>query len=364
MPTASRKRVVVGMSGGVDSSVAAALLQEQGWDVIGANLRLWRGQRCSGTPGPPGEESAAANARAACQALGIPFFEIDEQEEFGRQVVDCFVSEYRHGRTPNPCVLCNERVKVGRLLAHAEQWDAQYVATGHYARIEIAPDGGRASLKRGVDPQKDQSYFLFSLRQEQLVRCLTPLGHWSKSEVRREAARRGLPTASRAASMDICFVPGGDYRRFLTEEAGVEGIPGDMVDREERVLGRHRGIEFYTIGQRRGLGVPAAHRWYVVGLDPEQNRVVLGRAEELYRSEFVIERCNWIAFDAPPVRLDATARIRSQHAGTPATVAAVGEGRAQVRLHVPQRAVTPGQAAVFYQGDAVLGGGWIVSERG
>ncbi len=352
------------MSGGVDSSVAAALLQEQGWDVIGANLQLWKARCRSGIADSPEEEPAAASARAACQALGIPFFEIGEQEEFRRQVVDYFVSEYRLGRTPNPCVLCNERVKVGRLLAHAGQWDADYVATGHYARVESAPDGSRAWLKRGCDPHKDQSYFLFSLRQEQLARCVMPLGHWSKPEVRREAARRGLPTADRAASMDICFVPGGDYRRLLTEEAGVAGIPGDMVDRQGRVLGRHRGIEYYTIGQRRGLGVPAAHRWYVVDLDPERNRVVLGQAEELHRSEFVVERCNWIAFDTAPARLEATAKIRSQHAGTPATVTAIGEGRARVRLHRPQRAITPGQAAVFYEGDAVLGGGWIASERG
>ena len=352
-------RVVVGMSGGVDSSTAAALLVEQGYDVIGVTLKLWKQDcispaqdlfKCCGS-------RAATDARAVCDHLGIPFHLIDEADEFQEQVIGNFAAEYKAGRTPNPCILCNERLKFGTLLQRADQLGAQYVATGHYARLERAD--GRVLLKRGRDPRKDQSYFLFSLRQDQLARALFPVGEQTKNDTRDAARQRRLKTAEKEESMEICFVPDNNYGRFLQQAGLVQKHRGEIVDTLGRVLGHHDGIEFYTIGQRRGLRVAAGKPIYVVDLDVANNRVIVGDASALARDDFTVDRCNWIAFDTPPEQIEATAKIRYNHPGTPATVTPLGEGKAKVRLHTPQRAITPGQAAVFYQEDLVVGGGWI-----
>ncbi|MGD0350830.1 MAG: tRNA 2-thiouridine(34) synthase MnmA [Verrucomicrobiota bacterium] len=354
-----RQRVVCGMSGGVDSSTAAALLVEQGYDVIGVTLKLWKHDcfspdedlfKCCGS-------RAAADVRAVCDHLGIPFHLIDDAEEFQRQVIGHFAAEYRAGRTPNPCILCNEHLKFGTLLQRADEFGAQYVATGHYARVERA--NGRTLLKRGREPRKDQSYFLFSLRQDQLARALFPVGDRTKSDTRAAARQRELKTAEKKESMEICFVPDNDYGKFLQQSNLAQKHLGEIVDLHGRVLGHHDGIEFYTIGQRKGLGISAPKPFYVIELDAAHNRVIVGDDTALDRDEFTVDRCNWIPFDTPPSSFAATVKIRYKHPDTPATVIPLGNGGAKVKLHAAQRAITPGQAAVFYQDDLVIGGGWI-----
>lgn len=355
----ARERVVLGMSGGVDSSAAAALLQEQGFDVIGITLKLWP-QDCGARAedkccGP----QAVTDARSVAHRLGIPFYLVDEAAEFQQQVIGYFASEYRAGRTPNPCVLCNEKLKFGTLLDRARKLGARRVATGHYARTEPDPATGRTLLLRGRDPRKDQSYFLFSLRQEQLAHVIFPLGGLTKSETREVARESRLKTAEKEESMEICFVPDNDYGRFLQQSKLVAPHRGEIVDTQGRKLGEHDGIEFYTVGQRKGLRISSPTPLYVIALDPATNRVIVGDDSLLDRERFRVERCNWIPFETPPASIEVSARIRYNHPGTPATVTPLPGGGAEVRLHVPQRAVTPGQACVFYQGDLVVGGGWI-----
>jgi tRNA-specific 2-thiouridylase len=354
-----RQRVVVGMSGGVDSSTSAAILLEQGYDVIGVTLKLWKQDcfspaqdlfKCCGA-------RAADDVQAVCNHLGIKFQLIDAAEEFKNKVVNDFAAEYKAGRTPNPCILCNEYLKFGTLLRHADQLGAQYVATGHYARVEHV--NGRTLLKRGRDPRKDQSYFLFSLRQNQLSRALFPVGDQTKSDTRTAARQRELKTAEKKESMEICFVPDKDYGKFLQQAGLAQKHRGEIVDLHGRVLGHHDGIEFYTIGQRKGLGITTARPVYVIELDAANNRVVVGDDSALDRDEFIVNRCNWIPFDHLTEPIEVTAKIRYNHPGTPATVTPSGDGSAKVKLHTAQRAITPGQAAVFYQDDLVVGGGWI-----
>jgi tRNA-uridine 2-sulfurtransferase len=353
------RRVLVGMSGGVDSSLAAALLMEQGYEVIGVTLRLWP-QPCETLAddvccGP----QAVADARSVCLKLGIPHYVLNETETFRRDVIQNFVSEYQAGRTPNPCIWCNDKLKFGSLLRRADALDAPYVATGHYARIESSARGGRWLLKRGLDPKKDQSYFLFTLRQDQLARALMPLGSMTKTDTRERARRLSLRTADKQESMEICFVPDQNYGEFLVRTAGIPKRPGQIVDTQGRSLGHHDGIEFFTIGQRRGLRVAAGKPLYVVELDPDRNLVVLGEAADLERTACDLEGCNWIAQDPPATPFEALAKIRYKHPGAPALIQP-GSGRtAHVKFREPQRAITPGQACVFYQDDVVLGGGWI-----
>jgi tRNA-specific 2-thiouridylase len=353
-----RIRVVCGMSGGVDSSATAALLLEQGYDVIGITLKLWPQDCVSRAEDKCCGPQAVTDARSVCHKLGIPYYLIDEVAQFQTKVIQYFADEYKAGRTPNPCVMCNQNLKFGRLIDRAGQLGAQFIATGHFARLERRADG-RVLLKRGRDLKKDQSYFLFSLRQNQLARAMFPLGEKTKSDAREVARHCNLKTADKEESMEICFVPDNNYGGFLQQANLVQKHRGEIVDLHGQVLGHHDGIEFYTIGQRKGLGLSTPQPLYVIELDAENNRVVVGDDTALDRDEFTVDRCNWIPFDAPPEQMEVTAKIRYNHPGTPATVTPLGQGRAKVKLHVPQRAITPGQAAVFYQDDLVAGGGWI-----
>ncbi|MBI3882340.1 MAG: tRNA 2-thiouridine(34) synthase MnmA [Verrucomicrobia bacterium] len=346
------------MSGGVDSSAAAALLVEQGWDVIGITLKLWPQDCVSRAEDKCCGPQAVTDARAVSHKLNIPYYLVDEAADFQKQVINYFAEEYRAGRTPNPCVMCNEKLKFGTLISRAQQLGAEKIATGHFARVERRDDG-RHLLKRGRDARKDQSYFLFTLKQDQLARSLFPLGELTKHDTREIARDCELKTADKEESMEICFVPDKDYGKFLQQAHLVEKHQGDIVDPTGRVLGQHDGIEFYTIGQRKGLGLSSPKPLYVIELDPKTNRVIVGDELLLERAEFTVERCNWIPFDEPPASIEVMAKIRYNHPGTTATVTPQPNGAAKVRLHIPQRAITPGQACVFYQDDLVVGGGWI-----
>jgi tRNA-specific 2-thiouridylase len=364
----NRKRVLLGMSGGVDSSVAGYLLREQGYDVIGVTMKVWPQDCISRAEDKCCGPQAVADARAVAHSLGIPHYVVDEADQFERTVIDYFTSEYQAGRTPNPCVMCNEKLKFGNLWGKAEALGCDFIATGHYAIIEHHRD--RAVLRKGIDPRKDQSYFLFSLRQPQLRRALTPLGTMRKPEIRKIARSLGLKVADKIDSQEICFVPGNDYKAFLRSHLGEnEFHRGEIYDVEGNFVGEHAGIELFTIGQRKGLPGGSAKPRYVVDLDAETNRVIVGDVEDLVCDEFEIDRTNWIARELPDedidssrrslAKADATVKIRYSHPGAPATVTSLENHRAQIRLHEPQRAVTPGQAAVIYDGDVVIGGGWI-----
>jgi tRNA-specific 2-thiouridylase len=339
----------------VDSSVVACRLLQQGYEVIGITMKLWPEacpnrveEKCCGP-------QAVADARAVAQQLGIPHYVVDEQANFQKRVIDYFVAEYRAGRTPNPCVLCNEGLKFGTLLEKARSLGAECVATGHYAILER---GDRVRVRKGRDEKKDQSYFLFSLSQPQLARALFPMGDVTKQETRAIAAQLGLKVATKEESQEICFVA-DDYRRFL-RTAGVAEHTGDIVDAAGRVLGRHPGVEFFTVGQRRGLGVATGRPLYVTALDAPSNRVIVGDDTALASAECLVERCNWVSIAAPDRPRKASVKIRSQHRGSAATIEPLdGSAHVRVRFAEPERAVTPGQAAVFYDGDLMLGGGWI-----
>ncbi len=352
----SRPRVAVAMSGGVDSSLTAWKLLQEGWDVVGLHMR-----NCPGPPGSEADEDPAAptedarDARAVADDLGFELRIADLREEFG-EVIRYFVSEYGDGRTPNPCTVCNRRVKFGALLRFAESLGAERLATGHYARLD--EEGGRVRVLRGADRGKDQSYLLFGVAEESLSRVLFPLGELEKDRVRALAREAKLRTAERPDSQEICFVPSNDYRELLAER-GVELHPGELVDTAGRVLGRHPGTEHFTIGQRRGLGVAVGHPLYVVEIDPETARVVLGSREECTSRSLEAGEVNLIGFDPPSDRVfRAEVQVRYHHTAAPATVRLDGS-RAHVAFDEPQHAVAPGQGAAFYRGDRLLGGGWI-----
>src|SRR5438477_634277 len=349
------------MSGGVDSSVAAYLLREQGYDVIGVTMKVWPQDCISRAEDKCCGPQAVADARGVAHTLGIPHYVVDEADQFERLVIDYFASEYQAGRTPNPCVMCNEKLKFGNLWSKAKALGCDYIATGHYAIIDHHAD--RAVLRKSVDRRKDQSYFLFSLHQSQLRRALTPLGGMTKPQIREIARSLGLKVADKIDSQEICFVPGNDYKTFLRSHLGDSGFHrGEIYDVDGNFVGEHDGIELFTIGQRKGLPGGSVRPRYVVDLDPETNRVVVGDADDLVADEFEIDRVNWHVVEKigdPGSSFEATVKIRYNHPGTPATIILLEDNRARVCLHEPQRAVTPGQAAVIYNDDVVLGGGWI-----
>jgi tRNA-specific 2-thiouridylase len=358
----NKQRVLLGMSGGVDSSVAGYLLREHGYEVIGVTMKVWPQDCISRAEDKCCGPQAIADARGVAHSLGIPHYVVDEADQFEQLVIDYFSSEYQAGRTPNPCVMCNEKLKFGNLWSKAAALGCDYIATGHYAVIEHRSDC--AILRKGIDPRKDQSYFLFSLRQPQLRRALTPLGTMHKAQIREIAHSLGLKVADKSDSQEICFVPGNDYKAFLRSHLGEsEFHRGEIYDVEGNFVGEHGGIELFTIGQRKGLPGGSLRPRYVVDVDPETNRVIVGDADDLICDEFEVDRVNWhpiAGVDAPGNReIEATVKIRYNHPGTSATVMPLENNRARVRLVEPQRAVTPGQAAVIYDGDIVLGGGWI-----
>jgi tRNA-specific 2-thiouridylase len=362
------------MSGGVDSSAAAAILKDQGHELVGFTMQLWDQRRGinvdeNGDPLPSRCCSLddVYDARRVAEELGFPFYVLNLERDFERDVVQPFVSSYLNGETPIPCVACNSRLKFASLDRLAVSLGCEKVATGHYARVEFDPTTKRYRLLRGRNEQKDQSYFLWELTQEQLSRALFPLGEMSKPEARDAARQHNLiGVAEKKESQEICFVPDGDYAgfidRYLEAENATDRLPGtgEIVDTAGRVIGKHEGIHRYTVGQRRGIGIADEKPLYVVSIEPRKNRVAVGSAEELLSNEFTAAGVNWISLDNPlePVRADV--RVRYRHTAAPATITPLPDARARVLFDEPQRAITPGQATVFYRGDEVVGGGWIV----
>ena len=348
------ERVVVAMSGGVDSSLAAALVLEAGYEVVGITLHLaGESSRCCSL-------ADAEDARRVAERLGVRFYVANYRERFRREVMEAFADSYLAGRTPIPCVVCNSRFKFDYLLERARVLGATSVASGHYARLDVDPATGLRRLRRARDAGKDQTYYLFELKQEQLEAVRFPLGELTKAEVRTQARALGLVTADKPESQEICFVPDGDYAAAV-ERIRPGALPGEgaIVDASGRERGRHRGIHRFTVGQRRGLRIAAEQRLYVTELDTERNRVVVGGREQLLAAGAQLERVNWIAGRAPTAPLRAQVRVRARHAGAAAWVEPGPEGQARVVFDEPVAAVSPGQAAVFEAGDVVLGGGWI-----
>jgi len=339
----SKERVFVAMSGGVDSSLAAALLKEAGYVVGGVYMQLWSDH-----------SHTTSDLERTCQILDIPLHKLNLEAEFQSLVIDYFCREYSLGRTPNPCTVCNQHIKFGLLLDKALGMGADYLATGHYARVEHSHNGYR--LLKAVDLTKDQSYFLYTLTQRELQHLLLPLGNLYKVGVRRLASKLGLPTSSRRDSQDICFIPDNDYRSFIAKHIPLE--PGDIVDTEGKVLGRHKGLAQYTVGQHQGLGLASAYRLYVMKLDVASNRLVVGTKDQLLSNNLFASKLSWVSGEVPEEPVNITAKIRYK---APEVAAKLHprDGVAEVNFHQPQKAIAPGQAIVFYQGDTVLGGGII-----
>lgn len=356
-----KKKVVVGLSGGVDSSVAACLLKKQGYEVIGVTMQIWQ-EEDSGLQEENGGccgLSAVEDARRVAQKLDIPYYVMNLRREFKENVIDYFTSEYLAGRTPNPCIACNRYVKWESLLKRSLDIGADYIATGHYARVEQLPNG-RYAIRNSVTAKKDQTYALYNLTQEQLSRTLMPVGEYTKDEIRKIAEEEGLPVAHKKDSQEICFVPDNDYAGFIEKSTKRTILKGNYVLADGSVIGQHKGIIHYTIGQRKGLNLSMGHPVFVTEIRPETNEVVIGEHEDLFVKSLLCDRVNFMAIADIDEETSFMAKIRYNHPGAPCRLRREGKDRIQVIFEEPQRAVTPGQAVVFYQGEYVAGGGIII----
>ncbi|MCK4532187.1 tRNA 2-thiouridine(34) synthase MnmA [bacterium] len=352
------KKVVVAMSGGVDSSVTAVLLKEKDFEVVGITMQIGREYEQDGRGGG---EGVVEKAKKVAEQLGISHYVVDLEDFFRKKIINYFCKEYKCGRTPNPCIRCNQYIKFGALLEKAKELNADYLATGHYAQIEYDQKRKEFLLKRGTDLTKDQSYVLYGLKQRQLKHILLPLGGFSKKKIKQKAQELNLAVDIKSESQEICFIPDNDYRNFIKRQGLKRVNPGNILNKQGKVIGKHQGIMFYTIGQRKGIGIADKHPLYVIKIDKEGNTVTVGKQKDVYQDELIADNINWISKNKLKLPFKAQVKIRYRHSPSPATIMLLDKGNLKIKFDRPQWAITPGQAVVFYQKDTVLGGGRIVS---